>query len=536
MKVEILKTSPQYPVQFREINGVQVWCIGTLHDYKNDPCTALYEIFTEDGCVRQKEVLRTSLLNLQGNFACIIRDIKGHLFAAVDKIRSYTFFYTVQDGTFLGSTDPYTIKARLPHLTKNGVTFLEFKMAGYVTGGNTLFNEIRQLQAGEYLLQDEKDLLVENYYIFYNPVSFKKSREDLIQELHEITRHVFQKLIERLDGRPAWVPLSGGLDSRLVLCMLKQLGHDNIQTFSYGIPGNCEAAAAKVIAQKMGVPWFFIPYTRSLGRRIFQSKEREAYFHFAHELSGIPMMTDFYALHELSAQKRIPKDAVLINGQTGDFISGEHIPVALDQDHVSYDVLLDAIIKKHYSLWTQLKTPEHIDIVKELISRVLKKRMSAHMTREGAMKVYELWEWRGRQAQHVVAGQRAYDFFGIAWELPLWDDEYLHFWSQIPFTRKYKQALYRQYLEQYDFFGVFRMKFKRYTPPRWAHFLENAFVVFGPKREEYRKMMLQYWQKYSFFYAKDSYRTYLSYARFHRNPSSVLVKDMLWNEYKEPLL
>lgn len=536
MKVEVVNTPSPYPLHSREIEGVAIWCIGFLHSPGKDFCAVLYEALTSQGVLKSKEELNRCLRDLSGNFTCIVRDRAGHVVAATDKIRSYPMFYAQAGETIFVGSDPYKIKAFLPKVTRNQEAFLEFKMAGYVTGGGTLFNELRQLQAGEFLLCDGAGVLVSDYYIFYNPISSARSQDELLHELHEITQHIFQKLMERLAGRPVWIPLSGGLDSRLVLCMLKKLGYDNIQTFSYGIPGNCEAAAARTIAEKVGVSWFFVPYTRAFGRRVFQSKEREAYFHFAHELSGIPMMTDFYALHELLAKNKISKGEVLINGQTGDFISGEHIPDALDHAVISKEALVEAIIKKHYSLWTNLNTLAHLDIIRKRILRVLQKGVAEDMPRDDAMKQYELWEWRARQAQHVVAGQRVYDFFGNAWELPLWDDEYLDFWAQIPFEHKFRQVLYRTYLEAHDPFGVFRMQFRRYTPPRWAHWLENAFLVFGKRRDEYRRKYLKYWQKYAYFYAKDTYAEYIKYARYHRNPSSVLAKDILEREYGEVLM
>lgn len=536
MKVEVVNAPPQYPVQSREINGVTIWCIGFLHGEQQDFCAVLYTALISEGMVNNQEELSNCLRDLHGNFACIVRNREGHVIAATDRIRSYPMYYTQSGEMIYVGSDPYAIKARMSKVTRNPEAFLEFKMAGYVTGGETLFHEIRQLQAGEFLVWDGKEPIVKDYYAFYDSVSSEKSGAELIQELHYTTRDVFQRLIDRLNGRPAWVPLSGGLDSPLVLCMLKTLGYDNIRAFSYGGYANCEVATARKIAKVVNVPWFFIPYTRALGRRVFYTKEREAYFHFAHELSAIPMMTDFYALREFFQQGQISNDAVIINGQTGDFISGGHIPTTFHQDEVSKDELLEAIIKKHYSLWTNMNTLEHTSTIKQRILAMLYS-VPDTMTLEQAMKYHERWEWRARQAQHVVVGQRVYDFFGLAWELPLWDDGYLTFWARIPFEHKFKQGLYRAYLEQYDFFGVFkRMKFKRYKAPRYLNPIDFAFKIFGNKQDNYRTIFLQYFQKYAYFYAKDSYWQYIKYARYHRNPSSVLVKDVLENEYQEAVL
>ena len=114
-----------------------------------------------------------------------------------------------------------------------------------------------------------------------------------------MSREVFRQLVERLRGRPVFVPLSMGLDSRLVVCMLRHIGYDRIETFSYGRAKNCEAAGARQVAHRLGVPWRFVPFTRELGRAFHEQSCRE-YIRFAHRGISIPSMIDVHAVRMLT--------------------------------------------------------------------------------------------------------------------------------------------------------------------------------------------------------------------------------------------
>lgn len=523
-----------FPLRMVERDGVRIRLIGSLHGVAGDPIEIVRAAMLSNGLLRNVAELHDALRALHGNFACIVEDRDGGVLASVDKIKSYPLSYRIDRGDLCIAGDAQAL--RVEGDARNADAFLEFAMAGYVTNGETLFEGIRQLRGGEFLMRDRVGRIhVHEYYRFYNPEISSVSPHDAIETLHVVTVDIFRRLIERLAGRTALIPLSGGYDSRLVITMLKRLGYDAIRAFSYGIPGNCEAAAARVVAERLGVPWTFMPYTRAFGRTMYGTDERAQYYSFVHQLSISPTMTDFYAFCDLARRHSLPSDVVVINGQTGDFISGGHIPASFMGAYITRRTLLDAILAKHYSLWTQLRTPEHNAEMHERMLRSFAEEIPERVGREEAMKRYEEWEWRARQCELVIAGQRVYDFFGLAWELPLWDDAYLAFWPTLPFAAKFRQSLYIEYLRTFDRYGVFQRPFRRYTPPFTLAVVSACLKAFGPRGDNFRRQYLQYWQKYAYFYAMYPYREYIRFARDHRNPSSCIARDVLEEMHDRPL-
>ena len=108
-------------------------------------------------------------------------------------------------------------------------------------------------------------------------------------------------------------------------------------------------------------------------------------------------------------------DDVIINGQTGDFISGGHIPSVLTKNKSSIKDVINAIIEKHYGLSRNLLTKENKNFVYKIISSSLKKIDTYKLSLD---EYYEFWEYEQRQSKFIVSGQKAYDYLNIKWELP----------------------------------------------------------------------------------------------------------------------
>jgi asparagine synthase (glutamine-hydrolysing) len=257
------------------------------------------------------------------------------------------------------------------------------------------------------------------------------------------------------------VPLSAGLDSRFIASGLAAAGYAKVHCVAYGRAGNREAVTSRTIAQRLGYRWSFVPYTTATVRAAWATADHRAYEAYADSLTSIPFPQDYLALTALRARGELPPGTVVVNGQTGDFITGNHVSRALAGNASGSDAarltrILDALVAKHFKHWSGLATPERLARIRALLTAEIAAvgGLPADPGRDHG--VYEYSEFVDRQTKYVINGQRLYEYFGLDWRLPLWDRPYLDFWARAPRDAKVGQALYRRVLLRDDWGGVWR--------------------------------------------------------------------------------
>ena len=178
----------------------------------------------------------TRSLNRLNGFYAWVEETPGRIRAAVDHIRSRPLFYANYDGRFFLSDDAEWVRQQVGDRAMDPVAREEFQLAGYVTGAETLFPNVKQLQAGEFLvatkLDDGVTVETHRYYRFLHTEPEQVHEPELRGRLDEVAMASIQRLIDYANGRQIVVPLSGGYDSRLIVTLLKRLGYDNILTFT----------------------------------------------------------------------------------------------------------------------------------------------------------------------------------------------------------------------------------------------------------------------------------------------------------------
>ena len=410
-----------------------------------------------DGLPKDEKILMLQMLN--GFFAAVHVSENG-IFAAVDRVRSIPVFYSLQSDRVYISDDPYWIRELIGAEKVDEQAANELMLTRYVTGSDTLYTQIKQLQAGEYLYIDTtKDLNEQNtgarYYTFNHTDAClspkdtspqRKTKEQLLEEHGKVLERAFFRFAEWAGGRPVMVPLSGGYDSRLVVLMLKHIKYDNIRTFSFGKPDNPDARVSRQVAQNLGLPWNFAPYEPETMYRMTNSAEWKRYNRMADGLCCTCFDRDWPAVGQLKSAGLIPENSVFVPGHSGDFIGGGHIRDGFSEKKtVSENEYVDEILDRHYTMWkwNGLREALRSSLYKRVVDCT---GVSGSMGREQAVDAYEMWAWQEFESKYLVNGVRVYEFWGYEWWLPLWDAEYMDFWSGVPLNFRLEKKLYNDFV------------------------------------------------------------------------------------------
>lgn len=413
----------------------------------------LAQLFTK---LNSPTEIATKLQDLNGFFSVVVRTPTSIIFA-VDRVRSMPIFYAICGNQFYLSDNPRWILKEAKLWGWDRCSQVEFLLTGYVTGPHTLQNEIRQVQAGELIWVDLRTGTVhsERWYR-YLPVS--KENGDmgvLLERLDRVARKAIGRLVEFAAGRPIVIPLSGGLDSRLIAVHLKLANYQPIYAFSYGRPGNAEAEISRKVAQQLGIEWKFVPYSLERWNAWYRSSEWQAYVRAADGLASVPHLQDWPAIWELLSRRDVPDHSVFVPGHTGDFISGGHIPVELLRPHCAHvEGVVEAVRKHHYCLSSIEKVAERTGVPISIANDCIRRRIQTAIgdvkisSVEDAVSAYESWEWQERQAKFIVNSVRVYEFWKQAWWLPWWDAEFMDFWQRVPLRYRVRKQLWVRYVEQ----------------------------------------------------------------------------------------
>lgn len=431
--------------------------------------------------------------SISGHFSIVIEATEW-VVVAVDKICTIPMFIVTNENDIFISNHAPILKqeCNISNTDLDQSAGLEISMSGYTIGSKTLYSKLERLEAGECLLLN-KGLLFRDFYYTYFPC---KTRSGNKKQLKEDFVGAFIKALVNLKnssgGRQIVIPLSAGNDSRAIASGLKEIGVKNVICFSYGRSGNFETPISKIISEKLGYKWLYIPVTIRGKRSFFKSDIYNKYVTEFESYGAIPNIQEVYEISLLKKNPLIDDDAIIVNGNSGDFISGGHVKKISDLEYMPSNISeIDwgYFLDKHYSLWEDLRFETNDSYIVSELNRILRLRFKKLVDFEKChYSLMESLECIGRQSKYVSAQQRTYEYFGYEWRLPLWSDEMLDFWERIPYEHKFGQNLYIETLREINWGSVWldtKANDKKINPYylRWMRaFLKIFFIPIGKSK------------------------------------------------------
>ncbi len=187
---------------------------------------------------------------LNGQFAFAIWDSKNKtLFLARDRlgIKPLYYYWNPKTKQFLFASE---IKAILQHsevkreVNKNATfNYLNIR---YIPGEETLFQNIKKLLPGHYMILKENRLTISQFWNI--PLPNIKQNNNATKEVHDLLHESVKKRL--VADVPVGVYLSGGLDSSAITALASQIKQEPVKTFSVGFENSeaDELHKARVIA------------------------------------------------------------------------------------------------------------------------------------------------------------------------------------------------------------------------------------------------------------------------------------------------
>lgn len=535
--IKISKKSKNHGWHKILLMGNELYFNGYVHnkDYKVI-AAEIYEIVLKKE-KNYEQLLKNYLKTLNGNFAFIFNS-NSFTLAVVDNIASIPIFYRVENNNLILSDSARSISDS--DLTSNKLicqdTTISIMMSGYSVGNKTLDLNIYKLVPFEFLYTFQGHLTKVCYSSFVPRLNSVLPNNKLKEEFYDCLIKVMKDNYESIKDKNIVVLLSGGGDSRLIASGLKHIGAENITCLTYGMQVSEEVKVSKLVADRLGYRHIFLPLIKNKMKRYYFSKEFKNYYSYADSYASVPYISEIYQIScYFDLTKTDPLNTVFINGNTGDFINGSHIPLQ-SSDWQSIDDVLDYVYEKHYSLWISMKNNKNEHIVKSLLLDDLNKIISySDSDNQSFEAIYEMLEYHGRQSHLIVTNQRTYDFFGSKWRMPLWDQRYVEFWSKVGINNRINSKLYTQIIKEINLAGVWNdipinnsvIKPSWLVPLRFG--LKGSLHLIGKKNNwrQLERNIFYYWLEPYRSYYKNNYLEVLFDKRGQRYYLSWWVEDYL---------
>lgn len=351
--------------------------------------------------------------------------------AAIDSTRIHPLYYRITKEQIILTDDPYTLIQKGDAEDEDAVR--AYTVSGATFEGTTLVKGISQIKPNHYLLPDGTQ---KKYYTY--TTYLYEIHTPTYMGMHAMLNRVFQRLIQRLDGRQVVIPLSGGYDSRLVLCMLKRFGYQHVVCYTVGRPNNIESRIAQKVAQQLGYKWYDIDTTQEELQKLIspQSTDFQKYYTYLGGLCNFVWLFEYVAITSLKKRDILKEDAVFIPGHTADVHAGSHLTKACIHKKDTIYYLTSSLLYDSFEYPGQ----------KQMYSYIRNYFKSQKRNNIADWSLFQSFIAQNRLPHNILNSARIYEHMGYEVALPFWDKEFIELFRTMPYEALLNKSFYTNYV------------------------------------------------------------------------------------------
>lgn len=365
--------------------------------------------------------------SLNGVFV-IILNLPNQVLAAVDKYGVFELYYSLyKDVLYISDYVEDIVKeTKQKQINLDGKR--DFLYCGFILKGQTLLENIFSLPASNFL-HYQKQLTITRYLKLTSNIPSKKPYHDQKKIFDEVVHKAAKRFVSSLNGKEVYVPLSGGMDSRFIILLLKKMNYQKVTCFSYGNTLFGEGRIARKVALENGYSFIKIPYKRYLWKRLFIDSFHMPYMVYGSNLSYMPHLMDYFAALKLKG-----KDIIIVPGHIGSIAESYVLPKYTKQDIINkiinkYMFFYKRNDKKIYNHLYKRVTPYFDNLSDD--STVFEKNESYDQV------AYELY-----RSNHIFRALKPYDFHKLIWRIPMMDSDIISFMNNLSLEDKGKEKVF----------------------------------------------------------------------------------------------
>lgn len=292
-------------------------------------------------------------LRRSGELFSAVLVTEDEIFLMTDHLRSWPIFWAVHGDEVHVGDDAFAVAEAVGGRVLEAGAAAEFLHTGFVLGARSLMQGVFQVPSGTSVRIDRRTGAVDHQL-----ERRLRLREPAYPEMSSFSSAfsaaldtAMTRLYDRADGRVIALPLSAGLDSRLLAALLARDRYPNVLTFTYGLPQNAEAQASAKIAESLGLPWRQVSHTPKQLQNTWTDPSTESFLREASGGASLPHIQDWFATRMLTADGTLPPGSIVIPGHTV-VSSAKDEPLRHGRE-VTPAAIVDSLRPWHFALRSQ---------------------------------------------------------------------------------------------------------------------------------------------------------------------------------------